>query len=215
MTDPQTRLVLIAGPEPETGPDLAGRLAAACRAGDVAAVILRLAPADERSLVKRVKDIAPAVQETGAALVVACDGPGIDPVAIAARGGADGVHATADEEPGTALRDLRERLRDGRILGAGTLRSRHAAMEAGEAGADYVLFGDDEGTVPESVRAQAAWWAEIFETPCVALARSLDAVADLAATGAEFVALDAGLWDGPEGAAAVAAAQERLGGARA
>ncbi|WP_043749936.1 thiamine phosphate synthase [Methylobacterium nodulans] len=212
MTDPQTRLVLITGPE--AGPDLAERLAAACRAGDVAAVILRLAPADERSLVKRVKDLAPSAQEAGAAVLVACDAPGVDPVAIAARGGADGVHALADEEPGDALRDLRERLRDGRILGAGTLRSRHAAMEAGEAGADYVLFGDAEPASRESVRAQAAWWAEIFETPCVAVARSLDAVAELAATGAEFVALDPALWDGPDAAATVAAAQERLAGAR-
>jgi thiamine-phosphate pyrophosphorylase len=208
MTEPRTRLVLLAGPD--AGPDLGPRLAAACGAGDVAAVILRLAPADERSLVKRVKEVAPAVQEAGAALLVSCDAPGVDPVALAARGGADGVHALAAEEPGEALRDLRERLRDGRILGVGTLRSRHAAMEAGEAGADYVLFGDGPGTDSEGVRDLAEWWAEIFETPCVAVAHGLDAVADLAATGAEFVGLDAALWDDLE---KIAAAQARLGGA--
>ncbi|WP_018263691.1 thiamine phosphate synthase [Methylobacterium sp. WSM2598] len=218
---PKTRLVLIAGPE--SGPDLAARLSAACRAGDVAAVILRLAAADERALIRRVKDVAPAVQEAGAALVVACDAPGIDPVALAARAGADGVHAGAGEEPGEALRDLRERLRDGRILGVGSLTSRHAAMEAGEAGADYVLFGEEPRATPAGTRALAAWWAEIFETPCVALARSLDAVADLAATGAEFVALDPALWEGPalregagtQGPDAVAQAQARLAGGAA
>ncbi|MGY2050755.1 thiamine phosphate synthase [Methylobacterium sp. JK268] len=207
---PATRLVLLAGPE--AGPDLAARLVAACRDGDVAAVILRLAPVDERALIRQVKDLAPAVQEAGAALVVACEAPGIDPVALAARAGADGVHAACADEPGDALRDQRERLRDGRILGAGGLRSRHAAMEAGEAGVDYVLFGEEPRATRESTRDLAAWWAEIFETPCVALAHDLDAVAELAATGAEFVALAPALWDAP---GAVAEAQARLAGASA
>jgi thiamine-phosphate pyrophosphorylase len=210
MSEPSTRLVLLSGPE--AGPDLVPRLAAACAAGDVAAVILRLAPADERSLVKLVKQLAPAAQAAGAAVVISCAAPGLDLVSVAARGGADGVHALAAEEPAAELRDLRERLREGRILGAGRLRSRHAAMEAGEAGVDYVLFGESGSAAPEDVRAQAAWWAEIFETPCIAVARSLEAVAGLAATGAEFIGLDAALWDGPDGAAAVAAAQARLAG---
>ncbi|WP_298966446.1 thiamine phosphate synthase [uncultured Methylobacterium sp.] len=201
---PAPRLILVSGPE--AGPDLAPALAAACAAGDVAAVILHLAPADERSLVKVLKALAPAAQEAGAAVVVACPAEGIDLVSVAARGGADGIHV-ADGDLG----DLRGRLRDGRILGTGGLATRHEAMEAGEAAVDYVLFGDLPGTAPETVRERAEWWAEIFETPCVALAGSLDAVADLATTGAEFVALDAALWAGPDGAATVAAAQARLG----
>ncbi|WP_407523373.1 thiamine phosphate synthase [Methylobacterium oryzisoli] len=200
---PPTRLILVSGPD--AAPDLAPRLAAACAAGDVAAVILHFAPADERSLVNRVKALAPAAQAVGAAVVVACAGEGIDLVSVAARGGADGIHAEGGD-----LAALRERLRDGRILGTGGLAARHDAMEAGEAGVDYVLFGDLPDTAPRTVQERAEWWAEIFETPCVALARSLDAVADLAATGAEFVALDAALWDGPDGAATVAAAQARL-----
>jgi thiamine-phosphate pyrophosphorylase len=186
-------------------------LAAACAAGDVAAVILRLAPADERALTALVKRVAPVVQEREAALVVAArDFPG-DLASVATRGGADGVHV---DRPGD-LADLRGRLRDGRILGTGGFETRHAAMDAGEAGADYLMFGglypDGEAPDPESVRARAAWWAEIFETPCIAVACTPDEVAGHAATGAEFVGLESALWLADP--AGVARAQEALGGA--
>ncbi|GJD50721.1 Thiamine-phosphate synthase [Methylobacterium crusticola] len=209
MAEPQTRLILITAPG--AGPDLAARLASAMAAGDVAAVIARLAPDDERGLVNTVKQLAPVVQEAGAALVIACAGQEVDLVTVAARGGADGIHVESGPEAGESLRALRERLRDGRILGVGSLDSKHAAMAAGEAGADYVLLGDDPEVSPESVLARAAWWAEIFETPCIALARSVEAVPDLAATGAEFIGLPDAVWDGPGGEAAVAAAQRHLG----
>ena len=89
-------------------------------------------------------------------------------------------------------------------------------MGLGEAGADYLLFGEPrpDGSLPslESVVERAAWWAEIFETPCVAYAPSLDAVAPLAATQAEFIALGDAVWSHPEGpAAAVKAAAETSG----
>jgi len=71
-------------------------------------------------------------------------------------------------------------------------------MEAGEAGIDYLMFGGlyPDGVAPDSetVRARAAWWAEIFETPCVAVAAEFDEIAPLCATGAEFVGLESGLW---------------------
>ena len=71
-------------------------------------------------------------------------------------------------------------------------------MEAGEAGIDYLMFGGlyPDGVAPEAetVRARAAWWAEIFETPCIAVATAADEIAPLAATGAEFVGLESGLW---------------------
>ena len=186
-------------------------LAAACGAGAVAAVLLRLAPADERTLVNRTKALAPAAQEAGAAVVVSVSGE-VDPVAVAARGGADGVHATGASAP--MLRELRERLKGDRILGAGGLRSKDDAMQAGEEGVDYLLFGEPraDGSLPalEAVADRAAWWAEIFETPCVAYAPGLDAVPALAATGAEFVALGDAVWSDPRGpAAAVEAALRR------
>lgn len=189
----------------------AAALDAACAAGDVAAVILRLAAADERSLIGLVKRLAPPAQERGAAVLVAVPGFTGDLVSVAARGGADGVHLDRADE--ATLHDLRGRLRDGRILGAGgVLGSRDAAMVAGETGVDYLMFGGlfPDGVAPdaEDVRARAAWWADIFETPCIAVAASADEVGPLAATGAEFIGLESGLWlSGPDG---VRAAQAQL-----
>jgi thiamine-phosphate pyrophosphorylase len=180
---------------------LAAAIAAACSAIDVAALILRLAPADERSLVNLVKRLAPPAQAGGAAVLVACPNYPGDLVSVAARGGADGVHI--DKADLSALRDLRGRLRDGRILGAGGHESKHAAMEAGEAGVDYMMFGglypDGAAPDPDLVEARAAWWAEIFETPCVAVASAPEQVERLLATGAEFLGLESPLWVG-EGA---------------
>ncbi|MGX7705230.1 thiamine phosphate synthase [Methylobacterium sp. Gmos1] len=225
MADPQTRLILLTAPE--AGPDLRDRLARAVAAGDVAAVILRLPAGDERALVNAVKAVAPVVQDAGAALVIA-GGGGLDLATVASRSGADGVHVQANEDeagPAEASSDgddeeeddrkgplhaLRERLRDGRILGVGGIRSKHAAMQAGEAGADYILFGDDPGLPLDDLVARLTWWVEIFETPCIALARDLAAVPDLVATGAEFIGLDPALWAGEGGEAAVAAAQAHI-----
>ncbi len=203
---------LVGDPEP-----FAPALQAACAAGGVAAVLLRLEPADERTLVKRVKALAPLAQEHGAAVLVMASGEA-DLVTVAARGGADGVHAGGADP--AALLALRERLKDERILGAGALRSRDDAMNAGEAGVDYVIFGEPrpDGFVPplDQVAERAAWWAEIFQTPCVAYAPSLDAVTTLAATGAEFVGVGEHVWTHPDGpGAAVRAAAEAIEAAEA
>lgn len=191
-----TRLALLGphGLEADGIDDFVAALRAACGAGEVAAVILRLAASDERGLIARVKQIAPLVQDHGAALVVACPGFVSDLATVAIRGGADGIHIDKPRD----LPDLRGRLKDGRILGAGGLETKHAAMEAGEAAVDYIMFGglypDGVAPDPETVLARAAWWAEIFETPCVAVAAASDEIAPLAATGAEFVGLESGLW---------------------
>ncbi|KQP04126.1 thiamine monophosphate synthase [Methylobacterium sp. Leaf99] len=200
MSNARTRLALLTPHRVEAGDAdaLATALAAACAAGDVAAVILRLAPADERSLVNLVKRLAPAAQGTGAALVVACTGFAGDLVSVSARGGADGVHL--DKPRDGALAELRGRLDDGRILGAGGHEQKHAAMEAGEAGVDYVMFGGlyADGIAPEAatVLDRATWWTEIFETPCIAVAHDRSEVAALVATGAEFLGLESALWMG-------------------
>jgi thiamine-phosphate pyrophosphorylase len=202
MPETAARLYLVTPPIADADADaFAPRLAEACAAGEVAAVLLRLEAADERTLTKRVKALAPAAQERGAAVLVSATGD-IDLAAVAARGGADGVHVGPDP---ALVRDLRGRLKD-RIVGAGGLRSKDDAMAAGEAGADYLMFGEPrpDGSVPplDAVAERAAWWAEIFETPCVAFAPSLDAVQRLAATGAEFVAVGDAVWVHPEGPAA-------------
>ncbi len=197
MTDaPRLTLLTPHHVGPEHVDALLPALERACAAGDVAAVVLRLASADERSLIALVKRVAPVVQAGGAALVVAAaEFPG-DLVSVSARGGADGVHIDKPME-GT-LQDLRARLRDGRILGVGGIESRHAAMDAGEAGIDYLMFGglypDGVAADADAVRERTAWWAEIFETPCIGVACAEAEFAGLAATGAEFVGLESGLW---------------------
>ena len=122
------------------------------------------------------------------------------------------MHIEADL---AVVRDLRERLKSDRALGVGAIRTRDEAMMLGEVGVDYLMFGEPrpDGFLPplEKVIERASWWAEIFETPCVAFAPSLEAVEPLAATQAEFIGLSDAVWTHPEGpAAAVKAAAEIL-----
>jgi thiamine-phosphate pyrophosphorylase len=169
-----------------------------------ASVLLTLAPGDERGQINLIKALAPLAQEAGAAVLVTAGAQ------TAIRGGADGVHAAS----AVAAAAFRAELSADRIVGAGGLLSRHDAMDAGEAGADYVMFGEPQadGTSlsASALVERAGWWAEIFETPCVAYAASRDLVGPLAFTKAEFVAL--GPWCfGDPSAAAQAVAEARDG----
>jgi thiamine-phosphate pyrophosphorylase len=185
-------------------------LTEALASGDVASLLLRLGAADERTLINRVKALAPIAQAQEVAVVldlVGAHGFAHDAAQIATRGGADGVHVEDREE----LRVLRERYRDSHIIGAGRLETKHDAMQAGEFGADYVLFGEpDEAGAPPALDAlleRAHWWAEIFETPCVVIAPTLAAIPEVAETGVEFVALGDPIWThaaGPRAAMAEA-----------
>lgn len=180
-------------------------------AAEVTAILLRLEPADERTLVNRVKMLAACIEAHETAALVADPGPDIDLATLVTRGGADGGHA---EDP-ARIEDLCRRLKDNRNVGAGGLRSKHDAMVAGELGVDYVLFGEPrpDGSLPplEATLERAAWWAEIFQTVCVVHAPSLADIPRLAATGAEFVALGDAVWSHPDGpGAAVAQARAML-----
>jgi len=180
---PQPRLMLFT-PVVSDPVTFAGILADALDAADVAAVVLRLATDDERSLINRIKALAPACQQRNVALLI--DGH----ADLVARGGADGAHLTGVETFGAAL----ERLKPERIVGCGGLATRHDAMLAAEQGADYVMFGEPDAHGFRSdfaqVQERVTWWAEVFEAPCVAYAASLGEVAPLVAAGADFVALD-------------------------
>ena len=184
-------------------------LAEACATGLVEAVLLRFEPRDERSLVNALKALAPTIQEHEAAVIVADPGD-IDLATVIARGGADGGHA---EDP-ARIEALAQKLKDGRNVGAGGLKTKHDAMAAGELGVDYVLFGEPrpDGYVPEIdlVEERAAWWAEIFQTPCVVYAPRIDAVPRLAATGPEFIALGDAVWNHTAGPAAALHEVSRL-----
>ena len=176
----------------------AAPLGEAMSVGDVAAVVLDLADADQRTLVNAVKHLAPIVQGRDTALLVA------DRPQIVARGGADGLHVSQPSELGAAFDSLRNQ---DRIVGTGGMRLRDDAMTAAETGVDYVMFGDrrGDGTFPplDSVVERCSWWAGIFEVPCVGFAPELDAIDDLAVTGAEFVALAEPVWSHADGPAAI------------
>ena len=170
--------------------DLPGLLAAA----DVAAVLLRLKPTDQRTMISRVKTVAPVIQDGGAALLL--DGH----VELVARAGADGAHLTGIE----AMEDAMPTLKPDRIAGVGGLATRHDSMAAGEAGADYVLFGepDAKGQRPsvEAIAERLQWWAELFEPPCVGFAASREEAHEFAAAGADFVLVGDFIWNDKRGA---------------
>jgi thiamine-phosphate pyrophosphorylase len=175
-------------------------LDAALPVADIAAVLLRLAAASERDLIDRVKAIAPTVQARDIALLL--EGH----AAVAIRVGADGAHLTDL----AGLRAAIAALQPARIVGVGGLRSRHDAMLAGEAGADYVMFGEPDSaghrTSFAAIVERVAWWAEVFELPCVGFASAPDEIASLARAGADFVALGDWIWTAASGPAAVIAA---------
>jgi thiamine-phosphate pyrophosphorylase len=199
---PAPRLYLVA---PRDAAGLANQLADVLGAADIAAVLLRLPATDERGQVNHVKALAPTVQNRGAALLL--DGH----PDLAARAGADGSHVSGIEALGSAIATLKP----ARIAGCGGLETRHEAMVAAEAGADYVMFGepDTSGGRPafQAIAQRVAWWAEVFEIPCVGFAATLDEVEPLAAAGADFIAIgDCVFGAGHGAAAAVADAARRL-----
>jgi thiamine-phosphate pyrophosphorylase len=198
------RLYLVTAPLSDTAA-LADALPAAIAAADVAAILLRLEPGDERTQIDRIKTLAGPVQQLGVALLVAGDPD------LAARGGADGVHLADPDALKTAL----SRLKPERIAGVGGLHSRHDAMVAGEAGADYVMFGepDAHGRRPSftAITERVAWWSQLIEIPCVAWAERIEEIGDLCAAGADFIALGDAVFADPRGlAVAVNDARARL-----
>ena len=177
MTGPAGCQLYLAAPA-ELPPDFTATLAAVLEAAEIAC--LRLPPRPG------IGDLVRLAQNRGTAVVIEGDPD------LAAVLGADGVHLPDLMTYGAA----RNRLGHDAIIGVSCGRSRHDAMEAGEAGADYVAFAADL----ELVR----WWAELMLVPVVAELQSPDQAAEFAAAGAEFIALGDALWRDPTGAPAAA-----------
>ncbi|MGP0091460.1 MAG: thiamine phosphate synthase [Xanthobacteraceae bacterium] len=182
-------------------------LAAALEGADIAAVLLRLGQDDERGRINCAKVLAPIVQRKDAALLL--DGN----ADLVARAGADGAHLTGIDNVTPALASLKPE----RIVGAGGMLTRHDAMLAAEAGADYIMFGEPDaiGHRPAfaTVEERVAWWAEICEVPCVGFAANADEVLALGRAGADFIAVCDFVWAdvrGPNRAVAEAAQRLRL-----
>lgn len=182
------RLFLVTPASADAG--FADKLKAVIEAGTVASVLV-WGDAHEGDLyAKRAKALVPVIQAAGAAAVVRGD------IALVEATSADGFHSDADQ---SALEKAFKTLQPDYIVGAAHLRTTHEAMSAGEAGADYVFFGnlhapDDPANEIELLLERAAWWQNLFVLPCVFVANDMSHAVSLANAGADFVALHEALW---------------------
>jgi len=199
MASASCRLYLITPPRLD---DLAGfghALAHALDAGDVAALQIRLKDVPDAVIAAAVDALKPIAQSRGVALILN------DRPDLAARLDCDGVHVGQDDASYTEARRLVGR---DRMVGVTCHDSRHLAMEAAEAGADYVAFGAFFPTATKEAKGHPepeilTIWQESMETPCVAIGGiKVENAAVLAAAGADFLAVSAGVWAYGEGPAA-------------
>jgi thiamine-phosphate pyrophosphorylase len=191
---PAPRLYLATSVVADPAP-LAALLPGLLAGADVAAVLVRLKETDPRSMISVVKALAPAVQNTGAALLI--DGH----ADLVARAGADGAHLSGI----AGLKEALPTLKPDRIAGVGALTTRHDSMTAGERGADYVLFGEPDRhgnrPSPDAIAERLGWWAELFEPPCIGYAASREEAAEFVAAGADFILVDDLVWNDARGPA--------------
>ena len=190
----RSRLALVLASPEVTGAALSRALAG----GDVATVFLAAAGRSATAFQDFAEEVVPLIQEAGAAAIVA------DDTRCAGRAKADGIHVS-----GGALEELRDaiaRFSPKLIVGASGFRTRHGAMEAGEALPDYLFFGRLSGAPSPSAEPEdlelAAWWASIVELPCVVMGGGdIETFPEAAETGAEFVALSSAIFavEGEEG----------------
>lgn len=199
MAPPLCRLYLITPPRLD---DLAGFgrvLAHALDAGDVAALQIRLKEAPDDVIAAAVDALSPIAQARGVAVILN------DRPDLAAKLGCDGVHIGQDD--GTYA-DARRAVGKDKMVGVTCHDSRHLAMEAAEAGADYVAFGAFFPTATKEAKTRAdpeilTIWQETMQTPCVAIGGiTAENARGLAAAGADFLAVSAGVWSYGEGPAA-------------
>ena len=199
------RLYLITPPRLD---DLAGfgrTLAGALDAGDVAALQIRLKDAPDDVIAAAVEVLGVIARSRDVAVILN------DRPDLAAKLGCDGVHVGQSD---ATCADARRIMGKDAMIGVTCHDSRHLAMEAAEAGADYVAFGAFFPTTTKDVTTQAdpeilSIWQETMSLPCVAIGGiTAENAAGLAAAGADFLAVSAGVWAHPQGAATAVKALE-------
>ena len=185
----------------DVGGDFPERLRAALGGGPVAAFQLRVKDVEEHSLVRLAEPLQAICAEHAVTFIVN------DSIALAKRLGADGVHlGQSDGDP----REARDLLGPDAQIGRTCHDSRHLAMEAGEAGCDYVAFGAfyPTTTKPSHYRPDAAiltWWSAIAEIPSVAIGGITPVnAAPLVTAGADFIAVCQAVWSATDPGTAVA-----------
>jgi thiamine-phosphate pyrophosphorylase len=193
----------------DVGGTFPDRFARALDAGPVAAFQLRVKDIDEHQAARLAEPLQALCAAREVAFIVN------DSIGLAKRIGADGVHLGQDD--GTVA-EARQRLGREAQIGVTCHNSRHLAMEAGEAGADYVAFGAFFPTQTKQTEYRAepdllTWWQDLFEIPCVAIGGiTPENCAPLVAAGADFLAVSGAVWNGDE-AAAIKAFHKAISGA--
>jgi thiamine-phosphate pyrophosphorylase len=193
----------------EVGGAFADRLRCALEPGLAAAFQLRVKDVPEDELARLAEPLQRICADAGVAFIVN------DSMRLAKRIGADGVHLGQSDGD---IREARALLGPSAQIGKTCHDSRHLAMEAGEAGADYVAFGAFHPTTtkPSDYRPDPSiltWWATVFEIPCVAIGGITSGNAmPLVQAGADFLAVCQAVWSKDDPAAAVRAFAEVLKG---
>ncbi len=205
MATATCRLYLITPPRIEDPAAFARALELALSAGAPAALQIRLKDQPD-SLIEAVTEaVRPLAQARGVAVIMN------DRPDLAARLGCDGVHIGQDD---ASYAEARRQVGPERIVGVTCHDSRHLAIEASEAGADYVAFGAMFPTLTKEAKTRAELelltiWQEMMQTPCVAIGGiTVENARQVAAAGADFVAVSGGVWNHPQGPAAAVAALE-------
>ena len=193
----------------DVGDPFPDRLKAALDPGLAAAFQLRVKDVDEHRLATLAEPLQRICADAEVAFIVN------DSMALAKRIGADGVHLGQSDGD---VREARALLGPGAQIGKTCHDNRHFAMEAGEAGADYVAFGAfyPTTTKPSNYRPEPSiltWWSAVFEIPCVAIGGiTPDNAKPLVDAGADFIAVCQAVWGKDDPAAAVAAFETVLKG---
>jgi thiamine-phosphate pyrophosphorylase len=198
MTKTDCRLYLVTPPQLEPRA-FAETLKRALSGGDVASLQLRLKNVSDDEIVRAGDLLLPIAQRANVAFIVN------DRPDLACQIGADGVHVGQED---ASYKEAREYLGPHRIVGVTCHDSRHFAIEAAEAGADYVAFGAFYPTATKEPKTRAdpdiiKWWSEIMVVPSVAIGGiTVENAWPLVEAGADFLAVSSGVWDHPEGPAA-------------
>lgn len=196
---PDCRLYLITPPSLTDLAAFGEQLAAALDAGDVAALQIRLKDVSDAEIGRAVEALAPIAQARGVAVILN------DRPDLASRHGCDGVHVGQSD---ASVAEARRTMGKDAMIGATCHNSRHLAMEAAEAGADYVAFGAffETGTKQTVHRPDPeilSIWQETMQIPCVAIGGiTAENCATLVQAGADFLAVSAAVWSAPDGPAA-------------
>jgi len=192
-----SRLYLITPPAFEPAA-FAERLGEALDAGDVASVQLRMKGAGDDAIKRACDVLRPVAQSRGVAFIMN------DRPDLALATGCDGVHVGQED---ASYDEARRVLGLGRIVGVTCHESRHLALEAAEAGADYVAFGAFFPSTSKNAKHRAdieilRWWSDIMTVPSVAIGGiTPQNCAPLVAAGVDFLAVISAVWDHPQGAA--------------